>query len=508
MPSPLGFLLAACAALLLPAVALPATNFKCSAKGGPEWRLYESEHVVLRTDLPPSRAEEMVRELELARAAVLQAMFSRPPVIPGQVHAIAFASDSEFWEVAPDHAAAYVTSIDGFTPLVVLPGTLQASTRAILIHELTHHLSSFPLLRKPMWLNEGFAMYLEAMGSVALGARMTVGSIPELMPVPKKRSERTLVKDLLAWKRIEPDWVSTTVRRHYVSSWFLVHYLVNKQTPGFYELLRRLGRAEDPLVAWKGAFPQWNPDLPDALDDLESKLDTYGRGESFEYHEIELRISPKVTWRPLPPSEVHAYRAVLLPHGGERRPEVIRAEIDEALAEDPADPLAIAILAALDPRLDVLPMCRASVKAHPADWRSWSALGDALARGPRAEFLAARRRAVEVAPSEPVALRELARDLAAAGLAKEAAAPTLALLKIAPWAPATHETMAQVAMSLGLCADALRAQQRAIDTLSDRSSPAARAEKEKVLAGYQQRCAAAPAREPAPTAPAPPARAN
>jgi len=105
-----------------------------------------------------------------------------------------------------------------------------------------------------------------------------------------------------------------------------------------------------------------------------------------------------------------------------------------------------------------------------------------------------------------VPLRELARDLAAAGLAKEAAAPTLALLKIAPWAPATHETMAQVAMSLGLCADALRAQQRAIDTLSDRSRPEARVEKEKVLASYQQRCAAAPGQEPAPASPAPAAR--
>lgn len=498
MPAPRFRAAAALAAIVVPALALPATSFTCSAKGGPEWRVYESEHVVLRTDLSPSRAEDMVRELELARAAVLQAMFSKPPQIPGQVHAIAFASDSQFWEVAPDHAVAYVTTIDGFTPLVVLPGTLQAATRTLLIHELTHHLSSFPLLRKPLWLNEGFAMYLESMGSVALGARMTVGSVPEMMPLPRKRSARILVKDLLAWKRVEPGWVGETVRRYYVSSWFLVHYLVNKQTPGFYELFRRLGRAEDPRTAWKGAFPQWDPDVPDALDDLESKLDTYGRGESFQYHEIDVKVSPRVTSRPLPPSEVHAYRAVLLPHGGERRPEVLRAEVDEGLAEDPTDPLAIAVLAGLDPGAQLLPLARASVKAHPGDWRAWSALGDALEKGPRDEFLAARRKAVEVGPSEPVALRELARDLAVAGEAKEAAAPALTLLRIAPWSPATHETVAQVAMSLGLCADALRAQQRALDTLSDRTSPEARGEMEKVLAGYQQRCTAPPAAAPAP----------
>jgi tetratricopeptide (TPR) repeat protein len=480
------------ATLFLPALALAESSFRCPAKGGSEWRIFESEHFVLRTDLDPPRAKEMVRELELARAAVLHAMFARPPPVPGRIEAIAFASEPEFWDVAPDHAAAYVTTVDGFTPLVVLPGTLKAATRTLLIHELTHHLSSFPLLRKPLWLDEGFAMYLESMGSVALGARMTVGSVPEMLLVPRRRSERVLVRDLLSWKRIEPDWGSTTVRRHYVSSWFLVHYLVNKQTPALYEFFRRLGRAEDPRAAWKGAFPRWDPDVPDALDDLEEALDTYGRGESFSYRELELQVSPEVTWRPLPSSEVHAYRAVLLPNGGERRPEVIRAEVSEALAEDPADPLAIAVLARLDPKADLLPMCRASAKTHPGDWRAWSALGDALQGGPREELLAARRKAVEVGPTEPVALRELARDLAAAGEAKEAAALALALLRVAPWSPATHETVALVAMKLGLCADALRSQQRAIDTLHDRAPPKAREEKERVLAGYARACAAQP----------------
>jgi hypothetical protein len=66
-------------------------------------------------------------------------------------------------------------------------------------------------------------------------------------------------------------------------------------------------------------------------------------------------------------------------------------------------------------------------------------------------------------------------------------------------------------MSLGLCADALRAQQRAIDTLSDRATPEGRIEKEKVLAACAQRCAAPAGAAPAPptvapAAPPPPAR--
>jgi hypothetical protein len=499
MPSPRARTAALAAlVLLLPAPALPATSFTCSAKGGPQWREFTSEHVVLRTDLSPEKARAMVEELELAWAAVLHAMFSKPPNIPGAIHAIAFSSDSEYWEVSPAHAAAWFTTLDGFTPTVVLPGTLQAGTRAILIHELTHHLSSFPLLRKPLWLNEGFAVYLEAMGSVAIGARFTVGSVPELMRVPRKRSERVPVKDLLAWKRIDPDWVGETVRRYYVSSWFLVHYLVNKQTPAFYDYFRRLGRAEDPRLAWKAAFPRWDPDVPGALDDLESALDTYGRGEQFQYHELDLEVSPKVTERPLPPAEVHAIRAVLLPHGG-AKPEAVRAEVDEALQEDPANPLAVAVLAAVDPKGDPLPLARAAVQVHPGDWRSWSVLGDALARAPPAERLAARRKAVELAPGEPVALFELARDLADSGDARGAAPHALALLRIAPYSTEVHETVARVAMDLGACADALREQQRAVDTLPDGAPSKARAARESRLAEYQARCAAPP------TSPGPPA---
>ena len=434
----------------------------------------------------------MVREIELARAAVLHAMFANQPDVPGVIHAVAFASDADFWDVSPSQAAAYVTTIDGFAPTVVLPATLRAATRSILIHELTHHFSSFPLLRKPLWLDEGFAVYLESMGSVALGARMTVGTVPGTIRVPRGRTERILVKDLLAWNRIDPDWVGTTVRRYYASSWLLVHFLVNRQAKGFDELCRRLGLAEDPRAAWKAAFPRWDPDVPGALDDLEGALDLYVRGSAIPYRTLDLRVEPTIAHRAIPSAEVHALRAQLLPHGGERRPEVLRAEVDEGLTEDPVNPLALAVLTRLDRGGDLLPLARAAVQAHPADWRAWSLLGGALGAGSTEERLAARRRAVELGPDEPVPLRELARDLAAAGLSREAVPHTLWLLRIAPYSPEAHETIALVAMKLGICVDALRSQQRAIDTVSDRSPREARERQEGKLTEYERQCAARP----------------
>jgi hypothetical protein len=492
MASPRARVASLLALSLLLGPARAAGSFACPAKGGPPWREFRSEHVVLRTDLDPDRASAMVQEIELARAAVLHAMFAMPPDVPGLIHAVAFTSDGDFWDVSPNQAAAYVTTVDGFAPTVVLPATLRTATRSTLIHELTHHFSSFPLLRKPMWLDEGFAVYLESMGSVALGARMTVGTVPGTIRVPRGRTDRILVKDLLAWKAIDPDWVGTTIRRYYASSWLLVHFLVSKQATAFGEFCRRLGLAEEPRAAWKAAFPRWDPDVPGALDDLEGELDHYLRGAAFSYRTLELQVSPTIAQRAIPSAEVHAMRAQLLPHGGERRPEVLRAEVDEALAEDPVNPLALSVLAGLDRRADLLPPARVSVQAHPDDWRAWSILGSALGSRSVEERLAARRRAVELGPDEPVALWELARDLSAAGLSREASAPALRLLRTAPYSPLANETVASVAMMLGLCTDALRSQQRAIDTLSDRASPKARAEKEQVLADYQRRCAAQP----------------
>jgi hypothetical protein len=53
-------------------------------------------------------------------------------------------------------------------------------------------------------------------------------------------------------------------------------------------------------------------------------------------------------------------------------------------------------------------------------------------------------------------------------------------------------------MTLGLCADALRAQQRAIDTSPEHLPAAARERRETVLADYRRRCAQLPS---APTSP-------
>jgi tetratricopeptide (TPR) repeat protein len=484
------------AALLLAIVAPGAAGangpFVCPAKGGPPWREFRTEHFVLRTDLEPVRGAEMVRELEFARSAVLHAAYPSPPSIPGAIHAVAFSDDDDFEDVSPPKAAAFFTTLDGFTPTVVLPATLRARTRAVLIHEMTHRFSSFSLLRRPMWLDEGYAVYMESMGSVTFGGKMTVGTVPEGVPVLASRTDRVRVRDLLAWKQVDTAWGADLVRRYYASSWLLVHYLVNRQPAALGDFFRRLGRAEDPFAAWKASFPRWDPALPGGLDDLEDAIDAYGRGGEYQYRKLDLQVSPVVTEHSVQPAEVHALRAALLALRGDAQGAQVRAEVDEAIAEDPGSPGALAVMVRLRSREDTLPLARAAVKVHPEDWRAWSALASSLGPGTGAERLAARRKAAALAPEEPLALLFLARDLEAASLPDEAAPHALRLLRLAPYSSVVHETMAAVAMRLDLCDAALRSQQRAIETLSDRAPAQSREAAERLLGEYVRRCAARP----------------
>jgi hypothetical protein len=185
--------------------------------------------------------------------------------------------------------------------------------------------------------------------------------------------------------------------RHYDTSWLLVHFLVTRRAEGFSDLMRRLGRGEEPRAAWTGAFPQWDPGRKGALDELEEELDVHGRGGAFGFLRLPdgagearpgLDVAPATTERPLTSAAVHALRIRLWPYRQSERGEAaLRAEVAEALAEDPGEPLALATRARLD-RADPVAAARRGTAAHPEDPRAWQLLAVALERGEVEERLA------------------------------------------------------------------------------------------------------------------------
>lgn len=453
--------LVAAGSLLLAACAhAPTLGFRCPTHGGPAWREVTTEHVTLTTDLGSRDAQKLARELERTRAMVLAAMFRTPPPLPGRIEAVAFRNRTEFAEFALPGAGAYFLVTSEGDGLLVLPGQMGWEARAVLAHEITHHVLAQVFARQPRWFAEGMATFLETLGEEGLGAKATIGEIP--------RTRRAYARDEIA--PLLRDEVPYLVRSQYETSWTLVHWLYTRQPKAFGDLQQRFARAEDPLAAWRAALPEYDPDDPAGLARLDRALREHLTERRIIVREIEVDVTPVVKERVLSPADAHALRVRLWPM---RRPsadgsEALRAELDELVAEDPAHPAAVRARGRPGPpaRADA----RGSVAAYPDDWRAHAVLADALVEQEEAaERLAARRRAAELAPTEPRALRALALELVEAGRADEAIGVALQSARLSPSTPVTHLAVATALAAAARCGEIAAPVRRAADVMPERA---------------------------------------
>jgi tetratricopeptide (TPR) repeat protein len=227
-----------------------------------------------------------------------------------------------------------------------------------------------------------------------------------------------------------------------------------------------------------------------AADLIDRELDAWALGGRFDIRPVRVESAPaQETVQRIPPAEVHAIRLLLWEGGpGGQRDEVARrAELDEALSEDPTHPVLLRQLALRDGK-DPLPLARLAVKGHPNDPRSWGFLAEYLPPEDLAGREAALRRAVELAPRNPVALAALADLLLEAGRSGEALPLARQAVQLGPFSPDVLDTYASVTADLGNCGQAVLAGRRALDVFPDDGAPAARARLEAHLAGHLSRC--------------------
>lgn len=459
-------------------------SFRCEARGGSPWRAVSSESFAVVTDLDAEDASDLARELDLIRAAVASSLFQRRHDPPVRATVIAFRSTAEYETFAPAGAAAYYARGTA-DPKIVIPGKMGMEQRRVLTHEMAHHVMAYVLLRQPRWFSEGLATWSETIGTTAGGIRMTTGALPPGRR-PESRPRRIPASRLLDWDRDVP---AGSLGSYYDAAWLLVHLLVNQYPDALRDFEARLAGAEDPGVAFRMAFPQWDPAVPGPLDLLDSELDAWARNGRFEGRPVQVESAPRITVQPVEPAEVHAIRILLWPGGaaGEEDGAIQRAELDEGLAEDPAHPVLLRQLAKRD-GLDPLPLARLSVQGRPGDPRAWIFLAESLPRDSAAEREAALHRAVELAPRNPVALSALARVLLEVGRSGEALPPARQAVQLGPFSPEILDTYAAVAADLGNCPQAMLASQRALDVFPDDGLPGDRARLVARLAEHRARC--------------------
>jgi tetratricopeptide (TPR) repeat protein len=463
-------------ALSLLALAGCATGaaFLCPARGGPAWRDVASLHFVVRTDLDVGDATRLVARMERLRTAVLSALFDEAPQARSGVEVVAFRSEAEYRSFAPPGVDAYYLRSAGGPPRIVLAGQLDRRQRAMLAHELTHHYLSSIFVRQPRWFSEGLATLMEPVGDQGDGPLVTVGQAPaSRMARLRNPVNRVTTRELLQWEGGPTP--AHPALDYYGASWLLVHYLAYRTPGGFADLQRRLVKGESPEASWRGAFPQWDPARPRALEGLDQALETYLNAEAqTRYRQVRETWDGQPEVRLIPTPEVHAIRLALWNQGPDKGVAALRAEVGEALSEDPDHPLALQLQASLTGE-PPLPLARRAVASHPDDPRAWTFLAGALkGEAHDEERLVAYRTAAGLAEGNAAALHNLAVELLVQGRSGEGLPVAKEAVRLAPWSPPLLDGYAAVLADLGLCTQAIDVQSRALEVLSERSPEAAR----------------------------------
>jgi tetratricopeptide (TPR) repeat protein len=446
-----------------------APSFRCPADGGPPWFEVTTPSFTVATDLPPNEAHGLARELELVRAAVLEGLFpGSPPAIPSRVRVVAFSSETQFEEFAPDGLRAYLTRDGLGQDVVVLPRAVGRDQRLVLAHELAHHVARHVYPRQPRWFGEGLAALAEGLAEPAA----------EFGRLPRHRrlgflAQRVTVRELLAW-----DGRALDGRWHHASA-VLVNYLFQREGARLDAVKARLAAAEPPPSVWRAVFPEWDPSRPGGPEALDALLLAHARARTLAGRAVSPEVTIEKDLRLLGPAEVHGVRLSLPVHARGRSvaaaQAAVRAEVEEALREDPAHTVALQVLAALD-GLDPLPLAGRAVAAHPDDVRAWLWLGAAQrGRVPEEERLRTFRRAVDVAPGSAMAANNLAWGLLQAGDASEALPHAERAVRLAPGDPMALDTYAGVLEARGACPEALEAADRALELVPEWATEAERA---------------------------------
>jgi tetratricopeptide (TPR) repeat protein len=467
-----GCAIAACA-LSLAACAhapRPGPRFECPARGGPPWSELSTDHFVVASDLRRADGNALARELEAVRAWVIAALFPEDaPAVPGRVRVVAFRTLEEFDEFAPSGLRAYFTRSGLGEPVIVIPGDVGPVLRLVLAHELTHQVARHVYPRQPRWFGEGFAGLAEA--DTDESGRPVYG------PLPAHRARgfelrHVGVRALLAW-----DGRATDGRFHDTAT-VLVHYLLAREPERFADVRRRLARSEEPTQVFRVVFPEWDPDggSPEALDRALERHAREARAGGGERRHIAVQIAAEPVARTMSAGEVHATRLALtrFARGDARAGAAERAEMDEALAEDPDHVVGLQVKAALGGE-DPLPLARRAVRAHPEDVRAWLWLATAARhQGLEAEQLGALERAVAIAPASAMAANNLAWNLLLRGQAQAALPLAERAAALLPGDPGILDTRAGVLEALGRCSEALETAERALELLPEGATDAAR----------------------------------
>ncbi|WP_394826357.1 hypothetical protein [Pendulispora albinea] len=340
-------------------------------RGGPPWTELTSQHFILLTDLKGSEARRTLSEFETYYRVLVDHALTTDPFAGPRIQIVLLERAIDFRRFSGE-------GIQGFSlgklpndpepvPTLALYGDFTESTRTVFLHELTHHVLQQNFRARPVWLDEGLALYYSTLVldgdivSVGLpvptlplygmlarteGARMGRRLVPVTV-TGQLRVRMPPASQLIRMDR-EAFYDARTPSHHdrmrtetgnYAAAWALVHMLHHGPAPyraRYGAFLSGIRQGLSMPEAWARAFR----DVPAA--ELDRALLEYVSAPSAPYEERIYRVLPPKgaveRQRSMSNAEVLLLWARLRDWSAPLGSEDARKDIDAAVASDPRSP--------------------------------------------------------------------------------------------------------------------------------------------------------------------------
>jgi len=335
------------------------------------WIELKTPSFVLFSDAGEKNARQVAESLERLRSVLGQLNPGLKLTAPNPSYVFVFRNNDAFkpyrrvYNGRPvDVGGYFITRPEA--NWVAVNGDPRTDEEAIINHEYLHYILSNNYPSLPLWFNEGMAEVYSSFQATAREARIGI-PIPEHVYWLRQHSLIPPAQ-LFAMSQTSPDYNEGARRGvFYAESWALVHYLLvgspehQKKAPDY---LREMTRDQPAANAFRAAF---------GLDDatLEQEIRAYVRKRLFEVKTIPVQPNEtlQVTRRDLPRAEALARLGGLLVSLDPSLWPAAAEHFQAALAQDPAQPQALAGRGWLE-----------SLAGHPHEARPW--LEKAATRAP------------------------------------------------------------------------------------------------------------------------------
>jgi tetratricopeptide (TPR) repeat protein len=355
----------------------------------------------------------MVRQLENLRRVMTQVVFGGEPAQAARMRVIALRHDeyAQYDRVASGNFLNWVL----FQPILVITpggdwGTFASDLRK---HELGHYVSSLyvDMRLQPRWFAEGVAGYLQTIRYDGESGAVEVGHHPPDFEYLEHTKQATF-DELWAWDQEQP--YDALNARLYQTSWAVAHYLYDQRTEELHRFERALAEGQDPRKAWSRIFP----DLDGAeLDDVIRKY-IHKRDYKITKANVPQLTNVATQAHPLTEADVLAMRATLYlglqQHGKRTADETKKLALQNVTASlDHSEQSFWAHQVNLfyfDTVPSSVPLAKSAIASQKDNWLAWVWYAEVLrrAKGSLDERRSALTKAVELAPTNAIALTQLA----------------------------------------------------------------------------------------------------